>query len=61
MAGEKFRFATEIETQTGNVKSIVYTVSVREPDSDYFHNQKYKFLALKIINGRRKVSIHYRN
>ena len=37
---EKFRFTTEIETQTGNVKSVVDTVSLREPDSDPLHNQK---------------------
>jgi hypothetical protein len=45
MGGEKVRFSTEIETQTGNVKSVFDTVSLREPDSDHFHNQKYKFLA----------------
>ena len=40
MADEKFRFTTEIETTAVNVKSIVDTVSLREPDSDPFHNQK---------------------
>jgi hypothetical protein len=40
MAGEKFRFTTEIETRAGNVKSIIDTVSLREPDSDPFYNQK---------------------
>ena len=40
MDGEKFRLTTEIETKAGNVKSIFDTVSLREPDSDPFHNQK---------------------
>ncbi len=40
MDGEKFRFTTEIQTRAGNAKSVVDTVSVREPDSDPFYNQK---------------------
>ena len=46
MDDEKFRFTTEIETQTGNVKSVFETVSLREPDSDPFHNQKYKLIIM---------------
>ena len=36
----KFRFTSEIEPQTENVKSIVDAVSLREPDFDPFYNLK---------------------